>query len=206
MLQPIVHRVWQGIQIVGEQVGLELLPREDGRVSVTVHAQPALTGWDRVTRVTSEDLPNRYTAGEIAVHDTELVCMAADEQMPFFRQGFSMSLEPGMAPLLRAWLPRLFDTAALASDIVIHVDPMLRAQEPPFIAQHLYGLFTCVVAAVVIDGLDPVEAIASERKFAPASGYGDSDYVKPLWDMFDTEPVLVTLQQAHTRAAMNTSA
>jgi len=194
MFQPTIQRLWQGIEIAGDQISLLLLPRDDGRISVQVRAQPALTGWDDLTRITPDELPSCYTAGEIVVHDTEISCMAANELVPFCRYGFTMTLEPGMEQLLRAWIPQLFDVATLASEIVRHVDPLFRAQQPPMYVQHLYEIYTTVAAAVILDGRDPLDAIATEKRFASVS-----DYSKPVWDMFEAGPVQEDLHRAHTQ-------
>jgi hypothetical protein len=132
MLDPAVHRVWQGVRLEGEQIHLQLLPHHDGRLSVTVYAQPALTGWDRTARVTPDKLPNHYAADEIAVRDTELTCLAVEaSHVPHYRQGFALTLEPGMAQLLRAWLPQLLEVAALASDIMERVDSSCARRRHP---------------------------------------------------------------------------
>lgn len=195
MFEPSTHRFWQGIVIQGDQIALELLPScHEARVAVTPCALAALTGRERGARLAPDELPNSYLAADIAVHHTELRCLAADAEFPCYRQGFTLTLEPGMAPLLRQWLPRLFDVARVATDIAGLVDAQLRAGLTPLYLQHLYGLVACVAAGVVLDGEAPPEALARERAYAqrvpqPWSGTAAA----PLWAALDSEEVQARL-------------
>lgn len=201
MLKPTAQRFWEGIRVDGEQISIELLPNSsDCSLRVSVIASPSLTGYDRSVRISESDARSlSFRRSEVEVSDTRLTCLASDETVPFLRSGFDLVLEPGMAPLIRAWLPRLFDVAALSSGIVKNAHAQLISLDPPVHAQHLYGIFAVVAAGVVLDARDPETAIAAERDIARHTArHWDEEFAAPVWAIFNAEGIHELLQKAHS--------
>jgi hypothetical protein len=159
MLFPTASRDWTGVYVAGERVALRLHPHADGTISVTVIALPAITGFDRPCRLSScEEMPQFAPAG-IQVHDTRLECFAADTHAPVLRTGFTLELEPGMAPQLRTWLAKLEAVAAASKAVADKFD----AQLPPPV-YHMRSAITEVVARIVLDGWEAQHSVTYERE------------------------------------------
>ena len=158
-----VTRYDAGIVVDGEQINLQLIPNAKGRINVDVIVAPSLSGFDRACRLTSSDRTQDFRPGEIAITDNAVTCLAADDILPAFKEGFTCPLEPGMAPLLRTWLPRLEQVARLAGAICVAGHAQLIGMAPPVYVSHTYGAFPCVVAAIVFDGLSAADAIEMLR-------------------------------------------
>lgn len=177
MLFPTLRRDWDGIYLAGEGIGLRLLPNAEGTISVTVIGLTALTAFDRPCRLSSDDLPY-FAETDILVHDTHLECFAADAYAPALRIGFKLELEPGMAPLLRAWLPKLAAVATASKAIADKFNTQL-----PHPIYHMLSAITSVVARVVLDGCDAEHSVAYER------GHGTWSSAHEFMAQFDAEDV-----------------
>lgn len=183
MLFPFAICEWNGVRIVGQLVSLRLHPNAEGKISVDVIGMPAVTGFDVAFRLSScENLPG-FAPAEIQVHDTRLECLAADAHAPVLRTGFTLELEPGMAPLLRTWLAKLEAVAAASRAIADKFD----AQLPPPI-YHMVDAITSVVARIVLEGWDVEHSVAYEREH----GVWSSDL--HFMAQFDTEDVAQDLR------------
>jgi hypothetical protein len=195
MLTPAVRRFWEGIEIEGEQICLQLFPTQDAKIRVRIIALPILSGFDRRCDVTSSEETKtiEFLLNEIVVTDTALSCMAADETIPFMRRGFDIVLEPGMAQLLRTWLPKLFLVATAAKTISGLADTALRAQEPPVYAYHLFSMYTNALANIILDKRSVEDAIARER-LEPRWGGGDK--VRAMFEIDAVHTKLLTIGKA----------
>ena len=182
MLFPTLRRDWDGIYLAGESIGLRLLPNAEGTISVTVIGLTALTEFDRPCRLSSDDLPN-FAETDIQVHDTHLECFRAADYAPALRIGFKLELEPGMAPLLRAWLPKLAAVAAASMAIA----ETFHAQLPRPI-YHMLSAITSVVARVALDGWTAEHSIAYER------GHGTWSSAHEFMAQFEAEDVRQVLE------------
>jgi hypothetical protein len=158
MLFPTASRDLDGVHLAGQRIALRLHPHPDGTISVTVIGLPALTGFDGPCRLSGEDRPY-FAPDGIEVHDTRLECFAADPYAPILRTGFTLELEPGMAPLLRAWLPRLTTVATASKAIADQFSAQL--PEPIY---HMLHSITSVVARIILAGWDVDHSVAYERE------------------------------------------
>jgi hypothetical protein len=159
MLFPTTSRDWDGVCLVGQLVGLRLQPDADGKISVMVIGLPEITGLNQDCRLSSCDELPSFAPAEIHVHDTRLECFGANPLAPVLRTGFTLELEPGMAPLLRIWLARLVVVATASKTIA----DKFSAQLPPPI-YHMFGAITSVVARIVLDGWEAEHSVAYERE------------------------------------------
>ena len=177
MLFPTLRRDWDGIYLAGDRIGLRLHPNAEGTISVTVIGLKALTEFDRPCRLSGDDLPD-FAESEIQVHDAQLECFVAAADAPLLRIGFKLELEPGMAPLLRAWLPKLAAVAAASKAIA----ETFHAQLPHPI-YHMLSAITSVVARIALDGWKVEHSIAYER------GHGTWSSEHEFMAQFDAEAV-----------------
>jgi hypothetical protein len=157
MLFPTVSRDWNGVYLTGQRIALMLHPHAAGTISVAVIGLTAITDFDRPCRLSGDELPQFAPTG-IQVHDTRLECFAADPYAPILRTGFTLELEPGMAPLLRAWLAKLTAVAAASNAIADKFSEQL-----PHPIYHMLDAITSVVARIVLDGWEVEHSVAYER-------------------------------------------
>lgn len=159
MLFPTACRQWDGVYITGQHIALELYPNAEGTIRVSVIGLPAITGFDGPCRLSScEPLP-QFAPTEIQVHDTRLECFAVDAFAPSLRTGFRLELEPGMAPLLRAWLTKLATVAAASKVIADKFNAQLQAP-----IYHMLNAITSVVARIVLADWEAEHSVAYERE------------------------------------------
>lgn len=158
MLFPTASRDLNGVYLAGQRIGLRLHPHAEGTISVTVVGLPTITGFDHPCRLSNDETPYFAPTG-IQVHDTILECFAADPYAPVLRTGFTLELEPGMAPLLRVWHAKL-TTVATASKAIAD---KFSAQLPPPI-HHMLDAITSVVARIVLDGWTVEHSVVYERE------------------------------------------
>lgn len=182
MLYPKVNRHWDGIYIEGQCVGLQLHPTAVGTISVTVIGMGEITGFDRPCRLSSEEL-HQFAPAEIELSDTRLECFAANTYAPVLRTGFTFELEPGMAPQVRAWLPRLTVVATVSQAIATKFSVQL--SQP---IHHMLSAITSVVARIVLDGWEVEHSVAFERE------HGTWSKAREFMAQFDTEGVAQDLR------------
>jgi hypothetical protein len=183
MIFPTARRTWNGVDIEGQHIVLRLQPSDDGTIGVSIAGLPALTGFDSPCRL-SDDNSRHFPPAGITVHDTRLECFAANQFAPMLREGFTLELEPGMAPLLRTWLDKLAAVAATAKAIA---DKFSAQLAPPI--HHMLDAITSVVARIVLDGWDVEHSVAYER------AHGICGREQAFMDQFDTEGVQQQLAQ-----------
>lgn len=195
MFQHSVTRSHAGVIIDGAQITLHLYPNDDGRVGVDLIVMPIITGFDRPCSVLSSGRTLAFLPGEIDISDNSIVCQAANAYFPSLKEGFACPLEPGMAPLLRRWLPRLDLVAMHAGKLCDLAHAQLIAMTPPVHIRHTYGAFPTVVAGIVLDGLTAFRAIELLRHDAL---YGSEP---AMFAVLASEPVQALLAQAQQDAA-----
>jgi hypothetical protein len=194
MLFPTASREWNGVYIAGQLISLRLCPNAEGTISVMVAGHPAITGLDQPCRLSScEDLP-QFAPTEIQVHDTRLECFAADRFAPVIRTGFTLELEPGMAPLLRTWLVKLTEVAAASKAIADKFSAQLPAP-----IYHMLDAITSVVARIVLDAWEAEHAVAYERE------YGIWAKEREFMAQFDAEGVAQDLRSLAIARARRTA-
>lgn len=195
MLFPTVIPEFDGVYIGGQLVGLRLHPDASGRILVSVIGLPEATGFDRNCSLSScKDLPG-FAPSEIHVHDTRLDCFAADPYVPTVRTGFTLELEPGMAPLLRIWLAKLVAVAQAAKAVA---DKFSTKLPPPI--YHMLNAITSVVRRIVLDGWGVEHSVAYERE------HGTWRRTEPFMAAFDAEDVMQALRAlAASRALLVTA-
>lgn len=177
MLFPTVRRDWTGIYLAGERIGLRLHPHAEGTITVAIIGLTALTEFDRPCRLSSDDQPY-FSETDIQVFDTSLECFAVDAYAPALRTGLKLELEPGMAPLLRAWLPKLAAVAIASKAIAAKFHAQL-----PHPIYHMLSTITSVVARVALDGWEAQHSVAYERS------HGTWASAHEFMAMFDAEAV-----------------
>ena len=154
MLFPNVSRAWDGVEIRGQQISILVAPSAEGKLGVRISAEGSLTGFDRACWLTNEGTPY-FDPADIAVHDTRLECLAADRLVPFYRSGFIVDIEPGMAKELRAWLPRLAEVTKRAEQATA-----LFARQMGKPIWHLSSEISDVISRIVLDGRTVAESVA----------------------------------------------
>lgn len=190
MLFPTVVPEWDGVYIAGQLIGLRLQPDASGRIGISVLGLPASTGFDRPCRLSScEELPV-FAPAEIQLYDTRLDCFAADPYAPSVRTGFTLELEPGMAQLLRVWLPKLEAIAAASKAI----SEKFSAQLPPPI-DHMLNAITSVVRRILLDGWDVNHSVAYERE------HGIWREQSEFMALFDAEDIVKDLRALSKQGA-----
>jgi hypothetical protein len=190
MLFPTVATDWNGVYIAGQLVGLRLHPNASGTIRVSVLGLPAATGFDRPCSLSSCEETRGFTSDEIQVHDTHLDCFAADPYVPCVRTGFTLKLEPGMAPVLRVWLTKLEKVSAASKSI----SEKFSAQLPPPI-YHMFDAITSVVRRILLDGWDVGHSIAYEREHGT---WGRQEEFMALFDSEDIKKDLHALAAERT--------
>lgn len=187
MLNPSITRRWNGIYVLGQEFGVELHPRADGTLSAQIIAAPEITGIDRACCLFEgavECIP--------VVHDTRLDCFAADQLLPFCRRGFSIVLEPGMAPALHKYLPALIKIAATSHACAGAIHQHLVDRREPI--YHMIETATNIVARIVLNRWATDHSIRFERE--NGTWRAEADFM----NSFDNQIVRAHLQAAETWA------
>lgn len=186
MLSPSVTRLWNGVRIAGQQFEIDIDPYASGRLGVNVVALPEMTGFDRPCRLGDTEARRiDFLPSEIIVSDTELSCLSADRYAPVLRQGFVLTLEPGMAQLLRAHLPALGVVATVSQQVADLVAVQIA---PPI--DHLLDCIPAIAARIVLDRYTLDDAITAERRRRERDGYRD---MLAVLDQVDSERIKALL-------------
>ena len=185
-----LHFAPAGFELASERLGVVLAARATGTLAVSVVDYPALTGLEVETALLDAGVSREFAPGDIVVEGHRLVCLAREPLAPQLAQGFVLQLEPGMADVLLAWLPRLERVAATAADVARRIEAV-RGLEPSGA-----GLAFCaeVVAGVVLDLQPSAAALAAARREHWASAVDD-------WQAaFDTPELRARLEAARLAA------
>jgi hypothetical protein len=177
MFNPNVHRAWSGIKIEGEEIEIRVIPNAYGKLGIDIVALRSITGFDRDSRLTES--ASDFAPGEVTVADARLDCFAASSSVPYYREGFTVVLEPGMAQCLREWLPKLIRVAVVAQAVERTISFQLGR---PINYMIDYG--NEIVALIVLDRWKPSDAIEWAAK-QPMAGARDAEFVA----QFQTETV-----------------
>jgi hypothetical protein len=183
MLDPTVSRVHSGIHIEGHELSIALYPTGNGRLAVAVTAAPSITGYDDDCRIGNSENGYDFLLSEIVVSDTRLDCFVSNRNAPFFHEGFWLTLEPGMAILLRQWLPRLWRVVGTAEALNLFLAKKL-GRDVSYL-----GLGANVVARVMLDEMAPAAALEVEQFVFPKGASSDRELVALL----DDDEVLLIL-------------
>lgn len=194
MFQHSATRYYAGVVIDGGQIELRMTPNDDGKIGINVIVMPIITGLGQACSMLSSDRPSDFRPGEIEITDNSIICQAANEYFPSLKEGFICPLEPGMAPLLRHWLPRLEAVADIAGKIRDLAHSQLMAMDTPVHIRHIYGAFPLVVAGIMLDGLSSVDAI---KVLHHDSLYGSES---AMFTMLASEPIHALLVEAQHNA------
>lgn len=153
-------RVFCGLEFVGFELTLRVLPGDDGRLGVQVIAEPPTTGFKDGATMGPDSVARLRFGTNAQIGTTTLEWFAQDEHVPLYWEGFRLVLQPHQCEQLRAWLPRLSRTAVLAQALSTAVKRQLGGDVPTL---HYLGGFTSELAAhVVLDGHAPAAAIESQ--------------------------------------------
>ncbi|MBN3815853.1 hypothetical protein G3N57_04190 [Paraburkholderia sp. Se-20369] len=151
-------------------------------VTVSVLARPALTGYDRDVRLEAENVAHDFALADIAVEAGELRCLrACDEHAPRFREGFTLSLEDGMAEQLATYLPRIERVSVLAARVRDVVRTALNRPTWPAPWPHERAAIADVVAHVVLDGRELSHAMALAMNFTGRCVFSEADGDDPQY-------------------------
>ena len=185
-------RLWSGIEVQGADLAIGILPGIDGALGVRVVAHPGLTGFSNVCSLGTDSFSRlRFSAEGIKINHTSLECFALDTCAPLVSEGFRANIETHMADTLRAWLPRLAETAVLAAAVACAAKRAL-GNVPH--AHYLDGFVSGLAALVVLDGLT-----ASAATHVQCSEHWASKE-KPFMDVLQGVDVQTLLEAAAFRS------
>ena len=156
--QPI--RAYSGLEFVGFEFSILVLPGDDGWLGVRVTAEPPATGFKQGATLGSESTSRLRFGVNAQIGSTTLEWFAQDEHVPLYWEGFKLVLQPHQCEQLRAWLPRLGRTAVLAQSLATAVKRSIGDDVPTL--HYLGGFVSDLAARVVLDGQDAGEAISAQ--------------------------------------------
>lgn len=161
---PTSTRLYSGFFIRGTHQGLDLHATLRGLIRVSV------TGWDlypdaeslrdRGVRFGGEGVPSSFKPDEIQLTEAGLTCLArADwylkQGKSFYREGFAVDLEDGMAEAVRAGLERVVPLAAHMLVVRERLEALLAKTEKTVDGfNYCHGLAEETLARVALDGED----------------------------------------------------
>ena len=111
-----VHAIWTGVQISDRRLAVIVTPNGDGRLMLRLVGYPRLTGLREPCSLLDTEA-RYYRPEDIALADDRLVCLVPSARAPALRQGFTLALDPAMAQMVAAWLPRLARVAELTQQL-----------------------------------------------------------------------------------------
>lgn len=185
MLYPKIIRAWNGYAISGQEYEIELSPYA-GEVGIYVAALPPVTGSEYRIAVSYNEQRLYFTPEEVKLGEASLECMKRYEDYTFYREGFTVVLEPGMHAQLKAALPKLFKVAALGKQAELMLSE--KCQRPiNYMMDFAYSTF----ARIILDGVAPDRAIELTKEFG--SKAWDAEFVAE----FESGCVRALLEEAH---------
>ncbi|HHV7521242.1 TPA: hypothetical protein ACUNF5_002723 [Burkholderia orbicola] len=197
-----VQRLQAGVLLAGPHYMIQLTPVSSAdslgspTVSVSVLARPELTGDDRNVRLEAYDVRHDFRLVDIAIDAHEMRCLrVAYERAPLFREGFTLTLEDGMAEQLAAYLPRIDLISLVAFGVGDAVKPMLGRAPAP----HEQAVIADVVASTVLDQSTPAQAMAFAMAFGSECVFSETrgdhpDYVE-IGAILRTPTIVAILQE-----------
>ncbi|WP_347027431.1 hypothetical protein ABEG10_38285 (plasmid) [Burkholderia cenocepacia] len=158
-----IQRLQAGVMLQCPHYMIQLIPVSSAdslgspTIIVSVLARPALTGDDRNVRLEAYDVRHEFQLPDIAIDAHEMRCLRiAYERAPLFREGFTLTLEEGMAEQLAAYLPRIDLISLVVTGVSEAVKPKLGRAPLP----HEQAVIADVVASTVLDQSTPAQAMA----------------------------------------------
>ncbi|WP_175719030.1 hypothetical protein [Burkholderia anthina] len=171
---PEVNRFQEGLAIRGERYGVVIQPRPypiaygepDAQLLIAIDARSEAWGneWARVSGDCAiaarwEDVRLTVTAGG----SDELQVLPRHTDLPEFRTGFTLTLEPGMRDQILAALPRVERVAQRSAAVCHVIEPLLGRTLDPYaptvLKPHEINAIAAVVASIVLQGTSVTEAI-----------------------------------------------
>ncbi|RQX88331.1 hypothetical protein DF112_35795 [Burkholderia stagnalis] len=159
-----VYREFAGVRLVGPHYAIRLhLVTESAEtlnastVNVDVLALPAVTECDCDVRLETETVAHDFALADITVDCGELRCLRAPyDRAAYFREGFTLVLEAGMAEQLATHLPRIERVSVVVALVQDAVQRALERAPWP----HERSAIADVVANAVLDASAPAAAMA----------------------------------------------
>jgi hypothetical protein len=154
---PTSNRYFSGFAIEGEHQGVEVAATLWGKINVGITGR--LSKEDRGVQFGSK----AFDPAEIVVTDKKLTCLALHrfESFPswkaleFFRDGFAVALEAGMADTLREALTRVVPLAAQMRQVAQRMEALLAVREKRVDGfNYVHDAVEQTLAHVVLDGTD----------------------------------------------------
>lgn len=169
MLYPKLTRAWSGYVIAGQDYEINLVP-STGDVGISVIVLQALTECEYRVDLTHTEHRLYFTAADVTLTDTSLECFKIYDNYTFFRDGFTVVLEPGMHDHLQMILPKLF----LIADLTRRAEQILAGKLKKTV-YHQMEFARDVFARIALDGAEPALAIELAKKYGIPSW--DDEYV-----------------------------
>lgn len=153
------RRMFSGVEIYGFEFSLRVYPRIDGLMSVQVIAEPPATGFDSPCTVSGDGLGSLgFEATDAKIGADTIEWFAPGRYAARFREGFRIVVEPHQCQQLRAWLPRLAQTAVMSRTVADAVTLKMGNREPHYLGDFV----TQIVARIVLDGEPAAAALAAQ--------------------------------------------
>ncbi|AEC18763.1 hypothetical protein PT7_0223 [Pusillimonas sp. T7-7] len=114
---PRVVRIFSGVAIEGKEITVRLVSSAYGLIGVDVIAHTVLTGYDRDCKLNYPEANTEFHFADIRLKGGILECMSAETKVPFFREGFTVVLEPGMVARIIKYKPLLAKVAVVAAAV-----------------------------------------------------------------------------------------
>lgn len=181
MPEPQVTRHFNAIVLTGQQLEIVFTPTKYNTINIRVWSLQDLHRADRRARLGQFETRYGYPAAGITLSSTKLLCLVSDRLSSFLKEGIEIQLEPGMAPLIARWLPKLTLVAATTKQL----DELLldHAEFHEFAAN--------VVARVILDHMSIENALISETALG-TPGANNQVFLKHF-----TTPAIVAVLEAN---------
>lgn len=191
-----VSRVFQGVQIEGERIAISVQPVDgwsrDSDPTLVLNVDARSVEWADWANMTADQV-YKFTRSEIELARTDAgtdelrALHATYPDLPGFRSGFAVELEPGMHAELDAALPRVERVTRLNAALSQAVEPLLARSQTAYdwttLHPHEVRALLCVAANVVLDGKAPADAIryavlTSDHRWAFSDDGDDPAYAE----------------------------
>lgn len=195
-----VTRLFDGLYLCGERYAISVQPVYPadsnwpgdvaGTLALTIDAKS--TRWsDDWARLAAEQ-PHTFTRDELELVQTgsgndELRALHVEHaDLPGFRTGFALALEPGMRAVLETELPRVERVTRLAADLCTGVEPHLGRTLKDYarstLELHEVSALLAIAAKTVLEGYPPPDALRyavllHDGRWAFADECDDPQYV-----------------------------
>lgn len=111
------RRYFSGFAITGQTQEIQFQALHIGGLAVSVIVPAEHGGWQRHARLGSEGCPSDFLLHDIELLDNQLRCLTAPDWAPYFREGFIVELEDGMADAVLHTMPRVVRVSRFARQL-----------------------------------------------------------------------------------------